>query len=114
QFSFELLQALTGLPESTLFEHLKILAAAQIVVEQTAERYAFRHALTREAVYGMMLQRERQQYHRAIAEILERTDGGLDQHAAELAHHYGLAGAPEKAQMYAQRAGERAQALFAP
>jgi len=39
-------------------------AAALLIVEETADVYAFRHALTREAVYGTLLQRERQQQHR--------------------------------------------------
>jgi predicted ATPase len=115
QFDFDLLKALTGMEEAALLGHLKQLVAAQIIVEETAEQYAFRHALTREAVYSTLLQRERQQYHRAIAEILERRfQDRPDLHAAELAHHYYLAGDWAKVTAFAQRAGDRAQAMFAP
>ena len=114
-FGFGLLKALTGLAEAQLLAHLKQLMAAQIIVEKTAEQYVFRHALTREAVYGTLTQRERQQYHRAIAEILEaRLPDPPNLDTAVLTHHYYLAGEWEKVLTFAQRAGDHAQAIFAP
>ena len=38
---------------------MKDLIAAQLVVEESAEIFAFRHALTREALYAHLLARER-------------------------------------------------------
>ncbi len=115
RFDFGLLQALTGMDEAPLLAHLKQLVAAQIIVEETAEQFAFRHALTREAVYSTLLQRERQPYHQAIAEILERRfQDRPDLHAAELAHHFYLARDWARVATFAQRAGDHAQAMFAP
>jgi DNA-binding CsgD family transcriptional regulator/tetratricopeptide (TPR) repeat protein len=115
RFQFDLLQRLTGMDEPLLLSHLKQLVAAQLIVEETAEAFAFRHALTREAVYATLLRRERQVHHRSIAEILERQyHDQLDQHAADLAHHYFQAGEWQKVVTYAQRAGDRARAMFAP
>ena len=115
RFSFRLLQALLAIDEQALLVHLKHLVAAQIIVEETVEVYAFRHALTREAVYATLLRRERRLHHRRIAEILERQyEHQLDQHVADLAHHYAQAGEWEQVLAYAQRAGDRARAMYAP
>ena len=115
QFDFDLLKTLTGMGEAALLAHLKQLVAAQIIVEETTEQYAFRHALTREAVYSTLLQRERQRYHRAIAVILERRyHNQPDLHAAVLAHHYYLARDWAKVAVFASRAGDQARAMFAP
>src|SRR6266704_791445 len=114
-FDFALLQALTHQDEAQLLRLLKELIAAQLVVEQSAEQFAFRHALTRQAVYTQLLARERKALHRAIAETFERLyDSMLEAHLADLASHFFLAGVWEKALLYGQRAGEQAQALYAP
>jgi predicted ATPase len=71
-FDFALLQAITQHDEAQLLLLLNELIAAQLVVEESAERFAFRHVLTRQAVYGQLLVRERKALHRTIAETLER------------------------------------------
>src|SRR3989440_4905644 len=114
-FDFALLQALTQHDEAQLLRLLKELIAAQLVVEESAEQFAFRHALTRQAVYTQLLVRERKASHRAIAETFERLYASmLEAHLADLASHFFLAGVWEKALLYGQRAGEQAQALYAP
>src|SRR5438477_1819831 len=114
-FDFALLQTLTQHDEAQLLRLLKELIAAQLVVEESAEQFAFRHALTRQAVYTQLLARERKASHRAIAETLERLYASmLEAHLADLSFHFSLAGAWEKALEYGQRAGEQAQALYAP
>jgi DNA-binding NarL/FixJ family response regulator/Tfp pilus assembly protein PilF len=115
RFDFTLLQQLTHHDEQELLSVLKELIAAQLVVEESEERFAFRHALTRQAVYADLLVRERKGLHRAIAETLERLAApALDTYLADLAYHFYEAGAWEKALEYGQRAGERAQAMYAP
>jgi DNA-binding CsgD family transcriptional regulator len=115
RFDFALLQVVTGMNEHELLQVIKELVAAQLVIEESAERFSFRHALTREAVYSTVLRRERQQYHKTVAEALEQIYAHeLDTHAADLAHHFGEAGSWEKVLQYSQRAGEKAQALHAP
>src|SRR6266516_2582211 len=62
-FDFALLQALTQQDEAQLLPLIKELIAAQLVVEESAEQFAFRHALTRQAVYAQLLARERNALH---------------------------------------------------
>ena len=50
--------------------------------------YAFKHALTREVVYGSVPKARRARLHAEFAGWLERTGGGRDEDAALLAHHY--------------------------
>ena len=72
RFDFALLQELAGADEPTLLAAIKELIAAQLVVEESADRFAFRHALTRQAVLAELLARERLALHRTIAETMER------------------------------------------
>jgi len=58
---------------------------------------------------------ERKALHRAVAETMERLySPTLDAYLADLAAQFSEAGAWEKALEYGQRAGEKAQALYAP
>ena len=121
RFNFALLQELTHHDEQHLLSLIKEMIAAQVVVEESAEQFSFRHALTRQAIYADLLVRERKALHRRIADTMERLyasgrpQGSLhDAHLADLAYHYYEAGAWEKALEYGQRAGEQAQRLYAP
>jgi tetratricopeptide (TPR) repeat protein len=115
RFNFNLLQELTKMDEPRLLSILKELVAEQLVFEETADQFSFRHALTREAVYRSMLIRERKQYHGLVARQLESdfADTG-EAHESDLAYHFFEAEEWEKALKYSQRAGEKAQALYAP
>ncbi len=115
RFDFGLLQQITPHDEPELLALMKELIAAQLVVEESAEQFAFRHALTRQAIYQQLLLRERKALHCTIAETMEQLFAPtLEAHLTELAAHFYEAGVWEKALEYAQRAGERAQALHAP
>src|SRR5207248_6910642 len=98
-----------------LLQLIKELIAAQLVVEESVDQFAFRHALTRQAVSAQLLGRERKALHRTIAETFERLyASSIEAHLADLAVHFSEAGAWEQALEYSQRAGEQAQALYAP
>ena len=112
-FDFSLLQALLGEDEPAVLDQIRELLAAQLIVEESAERFAFRHALTRQAIYAQLLARERHGLHRAIADALERRDP-VDAHLADLAYHHYRAGNWRKVLLYAPRMAERAQAMHAP
>jgi DNA-binding CsgD family transcriptional regulator len=107
-FDFSLLQRLTNLDEPMLVNQLKELIAAHLIVEESAERFAFRHALTRQAIYARLLVRERKTLHHTVAETLERAAVEAPDLAA-LAYHYGEAEMWDEVLHYAQRAGEQAQ-----
>jgi hypothetical protein len=61
--------------------------------------YGFKHALTREVVYGSVPKARRAKLHAAFAAWLERAGGGRDEDAALLAHHYAQAASPEDADL---------------
>jgi DNA-binding CsgD family transcriptional regulator len=113
RFDFALLQEVVGQNETELLALIKELVAAQLVVEESTDQFAFRHALTRQAVYAGLLGRERQALHRAIGAANERIYAGAAP-VAELAYHFYEAGEWDKALVYGWRAGEQAQALYAP
>jgi DNA-binding NarL/FixJ family response regulator len=117
RFDFELLRSLTGCDEVELLGLIKELIAAQLVVEveKRGDQFAFRHALTRQAVYEQLLGRERRGVHRRIADTIERQFANSPEPRLEdLAYHFSEAGDWAKALVYAERAGERADALHAP
>jgi len=115
RFDFELLRTLTDVDEDELLSLVKELIAAQLVIEETGERFAFRHALTREAIYADLLVRERVALHRAVAAALERTHAGALEGVVEaLAYHAWEAGEWSRAADFAARAARHAMALSAP
>jgi len=115
RFEVDLLLSVTRQTEEQFLHLLKELIAAQLVVEESGEQFAFRHALTRYAIYEQLLRRERKALHRTLAEAMERIyPATLDAHLEDLAYHFTRAEVWTKALTYAGRAGEKAQALYAP
>jgi DNA-binding CsgD family transcriptional regulator/tetratricopeptide (TPR) repeat protein len=115
RFDFGLLQALTQRDDADLLSLVKELVDAQLVVEESADRFAFRHALTREAMRARLLTRERVALHRSIAAALEQQyDESTHDVDDALAYHAFEAGAWESARRYALRAAAHASTLCAP
>lgn len=110
RFDVALLQVVTTLDEAELLDCLRELMAAQLIEERSADAFAFRHALTREAAYASLLRRERRRLHSEVGDVLQAS-GASD---AALAYHFFEAEAWDKALTYARQAGEQAQRLFAP
>jgi DNA-binding CsgD family transcriptional regulator/tetratricopeptide (TPR) repeat protein len=114
RFDFELLRAVTKLGDAQLLALVKELVSAQLVVEESVDRFAFRHALTRETIRTRMLARERVALHRAIADAIEEQHPGATQDVADtLAYHRFEAGDWEAAGLHARTAAARAIALGA-
>lgn len=119
RFDIELLRRVTGAPEPALLAQIKELIAAQLVVEESADVFAFRHALTRAALEAGLLARERAALHAEIFAGLAAMGGArgpevIDADAADLAAHAFEAGLWPQAHHYARRAADRAQRLYAP
>src|SRR5258708_24721066 len=113
-FDFALLQQLTQYDEHHLLLVMKELVAAQLVVEESADQFAFRHALTRQAIYSQLLTRARRMLHRTIAETMaQQPPVTPDLHLEDLAYHFYPERDWQKAVDDAQRAGERALGLYA-
>jgi DNA-binding CsgD family transcriptional regulator len=114
-FDFAVMQELAGLSERELLPLLHELIGAQLILEVTSERFAFRHALTRQAVYTQLLARERQALHRVAAETIVRLPPPLsDLNEASVAYHFFEAGLWQPALVHSLHAGYRALSLYAP
>ena len=84
----------------------------EFIYEQPAvadTEYIFKHALTQEVAYNSVLLERRQQLHERAGAALRRSmPSTVEEHLAELAHHYGRSANPGKAVEYLTRAGQQA------
>ncbi len=116
RFNVTLLREIMRCDEKQLLILLKELMAAQLVVEEAVDQFAFRHALTQQAIVAELLLRERQELHRGLVETLERLSASSplgERYLEELAYHTYQAGMWEQALTYAREAGEKALRLYA-
>lgn len=95
-------------------QHLDRLATLEIVVRDARGHegaWLFKHAITQEVAYNLMLLGQRQVLHRSVAEWHEaETPGDRSGVYPLLAHHWQRAGVVPRALDYLEKAG--AQALF--
>ncbi|HEX6011758.1 MAG TPA: AAA family ATPase [Geminicoccaceae bacterium] len=112
QFSHELVTAVARRPEGEVRDALGRLVEAELVFRSgppPRARYAFKHALVRDAAYESLLKSKRQQLHARIAVALEERFAEMAQRQPEvLAHHCTEAGLVDKAVEYWWRAGQLA------
>jgi DNA-binding CsgD family transcriptional regulator len=117
RFDFSVLRSILQLDEQEMLPLVKELMEAQLVVEESEERFSFRHALTRQAIYNGLLLRERKALHRRLAETIEQLHPSTTAQEAflvDLAHHFFEGAVWVKAFEYGQRAALRSAALYAP
>ena len=112
-FDATLLEELTRLAEPALLAALKELVDAHLVVEEGPDRFAFRHTLTRQAIYARLLVRERKAIHRLCAEALASAPAA-DAMLGDLAYHFNAAEVWPQALDYGRRAAQRALMRYAP
>jgi class 3 adenylate cyclase len=117
EFPLGLVRKVSGRPEAELDGMLAHLQSAEFIYEQPALadlEYTFKHALTREVAYGSLLGERRKFLHQRIAREIEQSFAALAEAQPELlAQHFGLAGLPDPASSYRERAGDRAAARSA-
>jgi DNA-binding NarL/FixJ family response regulator len=117
RFEFELRLRLTGLGEAGLVRAIERLVERQLVAEEPGaqeDRYGFRHALSREAVYEDLLGRSRRLKHRAVLQALEELHPANQEPVLDqLAYHSLQAREEAKAAHYARLAGDRSARMFA-
>jgi len=104
----EILARVVELPDEVLLERLGVAVDEQILVT-VDDGYAFRHALTTEALLAEALPGERVRLHRAYAEALAERGAA----AAELAHHWCRAGDPVRCLAACVDAGLAAERVYA-
>jgi predicted ATPase len=116
-FSYQLLGAVSRLPEHELQAALARLVASELAFQRGAPPdaiYSFKHALIQDVAHGSLLRNTRQQLHAQIAEALETYFAEMMENQPELiAQHYAEAGLAEKSVAYWGQAGRRSAARSA-
>ena len=112
RFSYELLQAVSQLDETTLQHELGRLVEAELIYQRGVvpqATYIFKHALIQDIAYESLLRSTRQGYHQRIAEVLiERFPETAESQPELLAYHFTETGLNEQAVHYWYQAGQRA------
>jgi len=112
EFSLSLIRAVVPKSEDELNRLLNDLQLGEFIYEQPAvgdTEYIFKHALTQEVAYNSVLIERRRQLHERTAAALETLyASAVEEHLAELAHHYGRSANPDKAVQYLTCAGQQA------
>ena len=114
-FSYDLLAAVAGVPESDLRAALDRLVAAELVLARGAgaeTSYTFKHALIQDAAYDSLLRTRRAELHRAAAGAL-KASALADTQPEIIAHHYTQAGLAAAAISFWRQAAEHAAARSA-
>jgi tetratricopeptide (TPR) repeat protein len=117
EFNYRLLKQLKDFPEKELLSYLSLLKDAELVYERgiyPETTFIFKHAITREVVYGSLLLKKRKEIHETIAKTIEKLYiERLEEYYEILAYHYSESDLEEKAISYWHFAGRRAVKLYA-
>ena len=119
KFALRVLQDIYPFPTeaSALVGHLEALTRMDLVAParfSPEPAYEFRHVITQEVAYNLMLSTQLRELHHALAEWYERTYAAdLSPFHAFLAHHWGRAGVPARAVEHLESAGTQALGTFA-
>jgi predicted ATPase len=112
EFSYELLRLIAGMPEAALRAALDRLVGSELVFARGVPplaAFVFKHALVRDAAYGILVRDRRRELHGAVARAVEASFPEIVEAQPELlAHHFGEAGEALKAVEYLVAAAERA------
>jgi predicted ATPase len=113
EFPLSLIGAVVTKSDDELNRLLNDLQLGEFIYEQPAvgdTEYIFKHALTQEVAYNSVLFERRKQIHERAGVALETLyESTVEEHLAELAHHYGRSANPGKAVEYLTRAGQQAR-----
>lgn len=118
EFSYDILSEISGLAAAALVPLLGQLVEAGLI-HQTGSatqerRFAFKHALVRDAAYQSLLKRDRRDLHASVAGLLDRKNADKARFPPELiAQHYSEAGAILDALKYWGIAARRALQMSA-
>ncbi len=116
EFHLEALEQMTGTDGDELLEALDEALGAHVLAEVRGQagRFSFVHELIRETIFDQLSAARLARLHgKAAAALEELYVGGLDEHAAELAHHWVRAGDDEKSFSYLLRAAANARRVHA-
>ena len=112
EFPFGLIKSAVAKPDDELNRMLGDLQLAEFIYEQPAAgdiEYTFKHALTQEVAYESVLVERRKVLHEKIGAAIEALPSiQIDDHLAELVHHYSRSSNVGKTVEYLDRAGRQA------
>ncbi|HEY1364187.1 MAG TPA: AAA family ATPase, partial [Xanthobacteraceae bacterium] len=112
EFSYDMIRSVSSLVDFELdatLAHLEQSEIVHLVDNRASPRYAFKHALVRDAAYELLLKSNRAEIHAKVATVLEKERPETVTGQPELlAYHYARAGLVDPAITYWQRAAERA------
>jgi class 3 adenylate cyclase len=113
EFGYELINRVTGLQERELLSHLSSLKDVELLYERGVypqSTYIFKHALTREVVYDLILDGKKKRLHEKIANAIEDVyKANIAEYYEILAGHYIKSENYEKGAEYLQLAGKKAE-----
>jgi class 3 adenylate cyclase len=114
EFKLGLVRKVAAKPGAELEPMLSELQLGEFIYEQPAVgdvEYIFKHALTHDVAYQSVLHERRRVLHERIGAALESIYAhSLDDHVAELSHHYSRSGNPDKAAEFCLRAVQQCSA----
>ena len=87
EFSYGLIKHVTGFSEKELLSHLSALRDSELVYERgiyPESTYIFKHALTREVIYDLILTEKKKMLHDRIGNAIEKL------HNENIHEHYGV------------------------
>ncbi len=112
EFGYELIKAVTGLPEQELLHHLSVIKDAELLYERGVFPHSscvFKHAITREVVYSSILAKRKKLFHETIGETIEELyRDNISDHYGALVEHFLASESYDKAAEYAQLASKKA------
>lgn len=114
EFSYRLLEVVSGRPAHEVREGLSRLVNSEVVFVQghpPDATYSFRHALLQEAAQNSLLKARRRVLHTAVADFLASTEEPVFPEV--IARHYSLGETSDRAIVWWRRAGEAAFKLGA-
>jgi DNA-binding CsgD family transcriptional regulator len=113
RFSPDFLSRTVGRRVEDVLPTLKRAIDQQLIVENAADgSFAFRHAVTRDAVYSELLAVEARSLHASVAAAIE-TSPGAEHRTLELAYQWWAAGDQAKTLRYNEAAGDAADRVCA-
>jgi tetratricopeptide (TPR) repeat protein len=118
EFDINIVRDLLGMPAEPVISAMEEAMVAGLVIEvpDAVDRFSFRHALVRDAIYDRLSASRRCRSHLRVGRALEAAASASDSGPEELAHHFFLArqvGGAAEAVRYAIAAGEKAARALA-
>jgi predicted ATPase len=113
EFSYDLIKQVTGLPEQELLSRLSTLKDSELLYERgiyPQSTYVFKHALTRDVIYGSILAKRKKELHEKIGYTIEELySDNIDQYFGMLIEHFIESDNFEKAAEYSKIASRKAE-----